>query len=522
MTETDRIAIPNNILDRLDELERQVAEIKGRDTVAEALSEITSDFGDMVSGRFIAPSDESTSTEPTDSGFTGAFVSGSGELFDNLLAYIGSSAQGQLQAGFVQGGGIYALGGDMIMDAEGLSIFGMSLAQYFEATNGGETRRAYLGMNLPQDATVPVFSILYTGPEGTNLVSNGDFETGDLTGWTDSDSAWEISSTSPYEDTYSAFHDGTNGIFGGDLSGTVTVTAGDIVTVSFAHRRANGILAGRLAISWKNSGGTVISTDYIYGTTSSSWTTFTQNFLAPATTASAGVTWEVADPFNDEYIDEVIVYATDTLVELRLSDAAMTAHVNGVEYNLLAGAPVGFAPFAECMGFVQQPVLTDYIALSLVANGGVLASPVKIETDFRLESVSVVNTNTSTQRAWNWALYKQSTNTGSSSENTLTRVAVGGSAETFTPSARSVRTITASGSPVTLGRGVYWIVIQNTHASNAFNLGTYLGHYSMGQTKTLSVPLGNTLDFVAATWAKSEYISTARLNGQVFGQTSAF
>jgi len=262
----------------------------------------------------------------------------------NLLADFGISAH---FAGFKEDGvspsfwadadygALAALGGNLLVDGDGLSIFGLVLAQYFEATNGSETRRFYIGMTLPQDETVPVLTMQYTGPEATNLATNGDFEDGDLTGWTDANSAWEVIDSSPYEGTYAAKHDGTLGIYGGNLvKDTAAVSPGDVVLIGFAHKREVGILAGKLKIEWLTAGSAVISTDYIYGTTGSSWTSYLQNFVAPATAASVRCTFVPGDPFNIEHIDALSITVTDTLVELRFTDAGLKYFYNGSEVNL--------------------------------------------------------------------------------------------------------------------------------------------------------------------------------------------
>src|SRR5574343_408018 len=64
---------------------------------ADSASEITSDLGDMVAGRFIAPLNENA--EPTDSGFSGAFVSGAGEDFAEGNMKFGAVTNGVLNFG---------------------------------------------------------------------------------------------------------------------------------------------------------------------------------------------------------------------------------------------------------------------------------------------------------------------------------------------------------------------------------------------------------------------------------------
>lgn len=473
-----------------------------------------------TAGLILSPALSVEVTEPTDVAYTGAFMAGDGIDFSGIRYVLGQVVQGQIQVGFVEDGGLTALGGNLIVDSTGLSIYGLNLAQYFQATNDGETRRSYLGMYLPQGQTVPVFSIILTGDVGTNLLTNGDAETGDLTGWTDSDGVWSASTLSPYEGSYSFFHDGTLGGFPGYLLQNVAVSAGDIVSIGFAHRRIVGILSGRLVLQWKDGASAVISTDYIYGTNTSSWALFAQNFTAPATTASVDMFWQVGDPFNDEEVDILEIYISDVTNELRWNDETLLAVVNGVEYDLLSSRLVGRVPYVYPIGYSGTVANASLTGVTLAANGGAATYPVFISAPMLLESVSVTNLNTGTQRAWNWALFKDS------GVNTLDRVAFGATAETFTPVAISARTITADSAPVQLEPGLYWILIQCTHATNAFSLGAEGASNTLGgqagQTKTVTNPVGSTLDFVAATWTKNNDPASIRLNGRVFGESTSF
>lgn len=186
---------------------------------------------------------------------------------------------------------------------------------------------------------------------------------------------------------------------------------------------------------------------------------------------------------------------------------------------------VGWSPYAFPLSFNPQGVFTT--ATQLTNQYASLAIPMVVPSHMLLESVSVRNVNTATQRTWGWNLYKQYVNNGNSGENTLNQVAASSGDETFTPSgASTTRTITAASAPVYLQAGVYWLVIQNRHASNAFSVGgdaasTQFAHNS-SQTKDTGSSNGTTLDFVAATWTKVTAIIAASLNGRVFGQTTAF
>lgn len=183
----------------------------------------------------------------------------------------------------------------------------------------------------------------------------------------------------------------------------------------------------------------------------------------------------------------------------------------------------GWLPYAYPLHFDPGAAFTT--ALSLPANGGSIAIPVYLPSHMLLQSVTIRNTDTATARTVNFALYEQRLNNGNGSENTLDRVAVG-NALSYTPGAASTRTITCSTAPQYLGPGAYWLVIQNQHATSTFGLGSTASSAAFApntaQTKTTTNPNGTTLDFVAATWTKTTAIYAVRLDGRVFGQTTAF
>ena len=199
------------------------------------------------------------------------------------------------------------------------------------------------------------------------------------------------------------------------------------------------------------------------------------------------------------------------------TDAQKTVIGNTSGTNTGDDPPVGLA--AYCYPVVFAPNAAFTTALALAANGGSIAIPVCVDTTATLVSVSVRNTDTSTARTWRWDLYKD---TGA---NSATRVATCGAAETFTPSAASTRTITAS-TNTSLKPGVYWLVIQSAHATSTFGIGSTAASSAFAvnsaQTKTTSNPNGATLDLVAATWTKTTAMYAARLNCAVLGQSTAF
>lgn len=164
---------------------------------------------------------------------------------------------------------------------------------------------------------------------------------------------------------------------------------------------------------------------------------------------------------------------------------------------------------------------------TLAANGGSVAVPIVLAGHLLLEFAGCRSTDTGTARIWGWDLYVQRLNNGNAGENTLNRIAASSADDSFTPGgAASNRTITASGGPIYLGPGFYWLVIQNRHATNSFGVGYTANTGSFGpttnQVKTTTNPNGATLDFVAATWAKNSHVYGVGLFGRVFGQTTSF
>lgn len=210
----------------------------------------------------------------------------------------------------------------------------------------------------------------------------------------------------------------------------------------------------------------------------------------------------------------LMVYATDTDL-LNVYDGQRWRNV----------CDAGWMPYAHPINFVASAAFTT--ALALAANGGSIAIPVWVDGHMLLESASIRNTDTGTARSWRWDLYAQYLNNGNSGENTLTRVAASNGSDAFTPGgAASTRTLAVTSAPVYIGPGLYWLVIQCTHATNNIGIGSTAASAAFAlntaQTKTTTNPNGSTLDFVAATWTKVTAIYAARLNGRVFGQTTSF
>jgi hypothetical protein len=180
----------------------------------------------------------------------------------------------------------------------------------------------------------------------------------------------------------------------------------------------------------------------------------------------------------------------------------------------------GWCPSAFPLGFMQSGTYTTSMALAI--SGGSVAVPILVQGHMLVQSISYYNgTGTGTTEG---RLYRQYLNNGNAGENTLAEVAgVNFASRSNTGSAIQTVAITTPGTYIP--PGLYWLVLRNTSGSVVFALGSLAaGTMALAacQTKTLGSGLGSTLDFVAATWAKVNSVVGARLNGRVFGQTTAF
>lgn len=522
-----------------------------------SLDQISYNAGDILAGRFLSIDDTATSPEPTDTGFTGTFQSGRGETFGGVKYGIGTVLLGAIQAGFGLLGQFYAAAGSLIANANGILVTGLLYLLQFTATNAGATRTGKFGMTLLADQTTPSMQWDFESAAGATLVTNGDAETGDLTGWTDSASAWSAYSTSPYAGTYSFRHNPTVLTLPALLTQTVTgLSAGVTYNIAFASKRAFGYLTPKVYLVWQTSGHAAIRTDTVTGNAGASWQATSQSIVAPATTAEVKIELDNGggDPFQEFLYDAITLGTSGTVVQQTATDAGWqfenpliskelatpTAPASGYEnwyadstYNtLVSQSSAGRLAFPavgalshvyNVGGWAGQTVGTS---VALVANGGCIAIPFHLAAAMYLASVTITNGDASSTRTWNWYLCVQNTNTGNSSENTLTVVA-SGTQSSFTGSGTAARTSAWAAGSQFIPPGAYWLVVQNQHATNTFALGLQsttntLGQ-TMSQTKTVTNPISGTLDFHLATWSKrTGDIPLAVIHGNVFGETSAW
>lgn len=163
------------------------------------------------------------------------------------------------------------------------------------------------------------------------------------------------------------------------------------------------------------------------------------------------------------------------------------------------------------------------VALALAANGGSLLTPIFVKAQFKLQSLTYRNTDTTNPRSMEWRLYKDDNSGVSAAE-----IAGANGSESFTASAASTREVAVGSPPIVLLPGIYWAVVRNTHATNTLGIGTGAATNGLvptyGKTKTLGSALSTPLD-IDTGWVNSSIgnaIAAVRLNGRILGQSTSW
>lgn len=281
----------DNILNVIRELESRIARLEQRTVRVDRLDEFCDDLGEMRAGRFIAPSE---GVDPEDDDFSGCFMSATGETFEDEVYHIGGVNTGRLMFGLrsTDGAGVFA-GGAGSIDEDGINLNGIryALSHYAEAADGSDPRYARMEMYIPDGDTIPALRISYfDATQSTELVTNGDFETGDLTGHSVTITApdtFVCDTSSPHAGSYNAhaylYQAGASPASRTAIiesSSGMSVTAGERYALQFyqklvidgvviaPHKTTHAITA---RIDWYDSGSSLISSS----------TTFSNSYYYP-------------------------------------------------------------------------------------------------------------------------------------------------------------------------------------------------------------------------------------------------
>lgn len=232
--------------------------------------------------------------------------------------------------------------------------------------------------------------------------------------------------------------------------------------------------------------------------------------VRPSLTQTPGGTWEM--PIADIAVANGFSTITDSNISQRQRSVRSLGN--------------GWTPAAYPLNFVHNAGYTA--AFETVNSGGrAVAIPFNVLSNLLLESLTVqfVASSPSSTYPLRWALYFQDTNDGNTAENTLRRILVNDVSVVFVTGVALRETLSA-GNPVPLSPGTYWAVIQNNDGANnlrlgALSLASFEDNFNSYKKNTNVVTLGQTLDMVTGWTGVSNQVLAGRLNGRVFGQTSA-
>lgn len=230
----------------------------------------------------------------------------------------------------------------------------------------------------------------------------------------------------------------------------------------------------------------------------------------PALTQTPGGTWEI--PLADIAVANGFSTITDSNISQRQRSVQSLAN--------------GWSPAAYPLNFVHNTAYTATFD-TINANGRAVAIPFHVRDNLLLESLTVqfVASSPSSTYPIRWGLYVQDVNDGNTAENTLRKIFFNDVSVVFVTGVALRKTLSA-GNPIPIAPGTYWVVVQNNDAANNLRLGAlsvaaFEDQFNSYIKNTNAITLAQTNDLVTGWTGVTNLILGARLNGRVFGQTSA-
>lgn len=181
---------------------------------------------------------------------------------------------------------------------------------------------------------------------------------------------------------------------------------------------------------------------------------------------------------------------------------------------------VGYLPYADSVPAGSASASSTTLPAVSGGLGGAILIPIAVDAVLYIQSVTIRQGSTASQRSFEFALYRD---TGST---TLERITGTDGSSTFTPSAIDDRTANVSTPGTLVEPGIVYLVVRCTHATNDLLVRRLVptelaGNRSMTNISTKEAALGSTIT-IGASWSGAANAHFARLNGRVMGGSSAF
>lgn len=288
----------NKLIQKVEDLYRQVTYTNSSQIGNQTTVDGDATFNGLVTIRAPKILCLTSGNEPTDSDASGVFMSAAGETFGEDTYNIGGVENGGLQFGIrsTDGVGVFS-GGDATIGADGIVIDRMGYLMSHTATDGTTERTGSMGMWSVPGGTAPCYGFSLNAPaDETELVTNGDAETGDTTGWnetTETNGAWSAFSSpsvAVIAGTYSFMWNPSNATNTGVLDQSVSVSASTGYRFTIKHSKLHADGSHKCELKWYDSGASLLSTGTIFNLSAAYYpTTSTFNLTSPSGAASVSI-----------------------------------------------------------------------------------------------------------------------------------------------------------------------------------------------------------------------------------------
>jgi len=327
----------DSVIEVIKDLRERVEMLERKETSVVELSEMSGDIGLIQAGEIRVHTDPENAHEPGD-GFSGVRILGAFEYNDKNYAIVGVNSDTPQFGLSAEDGAAFFCAGNATIDSDGIS--GTDLLKWMirqSATYDEEERYGQLGMEELSGTPAFTLSFYEEDDEAEELVNNGDFETGDYTGWTKTTETNFTYSMSALGGGYGGSDYAATGF--ADEYGSVTgVLTSDRTEISEGNFQFSGVFASiysagnlKIEIKWYDhaSAGSLISTIVLYnGAPPSYWGTINYQGIAPSGALSAVIIITTTGTksegnFIEIFIDNISLKAVPVSNKLQLTDTAL-------------------------------------------------------------------------------------------------------------------------------------------------------------------------------------------------------
>ena len=335
---------PGNLIERLEEAEREQRAASVADVVVDDLSDLSPTSGETTTGRTIYGEGV-----PEDGNFTGVAI-----IHPPWVDALGREwSIVRMEDGVIQFGvgrtGVFIGQGQLTIDPSGISSEGIAWAILLHALNEGYERFGRIGFFLPGGSDVPALGMNYGGAAGESMVENGDFETGDLSNWTESGTGSASVISPGHTGDYCAEIVGSPSTSKVLTSDRIAVSDDTMYSISAWVKivRDSEAPSGRIRLRWYDhpSAGALLRTDTIYISSAPAFAIKSGAYRSPSGAQSVAVALECSGgtvastltvddvAFGEQALSRTIYFDPD----LKYSKDGVDLLEVGEDFNLVVG-----------------------------------------------------------------------------------------------------------------------------------------------------------------------------------------